>query len=98
MVVAKKFITLSIICLKAIDVITSYFLIDKLGSHVEANPITRHIIESIGLIPALSFSFILTSLIVLIAHKYNKIQALWVVAVILSVVCINNVLQFILFF
>lgn len=93
-----KILALASIILKAADVLTSYFLIDKVGTEIEANPLVRWTIESVGLSAAMGLSFITTSLLVLLAYKINRIQALWIITVILSIVCVNNVLHLILFF
>jgi len=91
-------LTLSSIILKAIDIITTYLFVDKMGSIAEANPIVRESINYFGLTPALGLNFAYSVLVIILAHKLKLKRAQWGVAIILLLVCINNITQMILFY
>jgi hypothetical protein len=95
--VPRIILTLSSIILKAIDVVTTYLFVNKMGIAVEANPIVRESINYFGLIQALSLNFAYSVLVIILAHKLKLKRAQWGVAIILLLVCINNITQMILF-
>lgn len=97
MAVVEKIVAIFAVFLKFIDISTTYFVLSRTEVEVEGNPIMRYAINSIGLTPALSLSFVITSLLVWLAYKQKKYQALWIISVVLLITCINNILNVILF-
>lgn len=76
--------------LKAIDIITTYFLVECFGYDSEANPLVRWTIATWGLPIAMVVNFLFFSSIVILAYKINKVYIFWPMIAVLSIVAVNN--------
>lgn len=78
------------ILLKALDLLTTAYAIENAGISVEVNPLMRFLIENLG-----GFSYLINMFVFLIAnlmlYKKKSTKVLVFVAVLMFLVCINNI-------
>jgi len=85
---AGKWLTLSILA-KFGDVATTYLLLTNEWAQ-ELNPFVVSMINAYGLVPALSVSFVVYMLLMIILYKFERKAYLKIAAVIMLMVVLSN--------
>lgn len=85
---ANKWLALSILA-KLGDVVTTYVaLTNELAR--EVNPIVATMMDTYGLVPALSVSFVVYTLLMVILYKFERKAYLKIAAVVMLMVVLSN--------
>ena len=89
------------LCLKFLDFVLTYYLVrDYGGIESELNPFVRWLMYQVGLAWAITMVWIFSIFTIGTAYWYSKlIKSKWifyVLNIIFSLVCLNNIIQFFL--
>lgn len=85
----KKWFVCSIVA-KALDVLTTLFLVVRDGPGVESNPFTANMLSAYGIIPGLILNWIIVSALFYILYKYKRKELLTISSAIMAVIVIVN--------
>jgi hypothetical protein len=87
----KHLLCLNLI-LKLIDVLSTWFVACRLGEEVEANPLMRAVMHSLGNFAYL-FGFMAFTLCMALAYKLHSTGALIASAVVMTLIVASNLIQ-----